>query len=102
MEFEIKKDTLLMMLKISDYDEVKSKTIKVPLKKIVSLVSSFNQLILFTRRDKINNDSYSCRKVDDSRTTLLNSFEREKYISLITTLRKIITMNRTKEKIQQQ
>lgn len=98
-KFDIKKDSLQMTLKLSKIDKISYKTIKIPLKRIVSLVSSFNELVLFTRKEKTTDNPYSCTKVDNSQITISKPFDREKHTNLIATLRKIIAMNRTKKKV---
>lgn len=96
-KFTVKNDTLLMTLKPL-HDE--NRTIKIPLKKLVSLVSSFNELVLFIRRDKTADNSYSCTKIDNSQLMIAKPFDREKHADLIKAFRKIIGMNRSKKKIE--
>lgn len=98
-KFDVKKDSLQMTLKFSYTDKTSYKTIKIPLKRIVSLVSSFNELVLFTRKEKIVDNAYNCTKVDNSQIMFTKPFDREKHTNLIAALRKIIAMNRTKKKI---
>lgn len=95
--FEIKNDTLLMTLKPLGNQ---NKTIKIPLKKVVSLVASFNELVLFTRKEKIVDNAYNCTKVDNAKIMIAKPFNREKHADLIKAFRKIIAINRSKKKIE--
>lgn len=95
-KFDIKENSLQMTLKLSNTDEISYKTIQIPLKKTASLVASFNELVLFTRKEKTADNSYSCTKADNSQITISKPFDREKHTSLIAALRKIIAINRKK------
>ncbi|NVK51403.1 MAG: hypothetical protein HWD85_00605 [Flavobacteriaceae bacterium] len=98
-KFGIRKDTLQIVEKTSVRGKVKYITSKFPLKQLVNVAFSSNELVIYTKWKNIVVERYQHKKLKTSQIIVIKQFKKEKYAELISLLNKIKEMNAKRVKL---
>lgn len=95
----IKNDTLQLAKKILVKGEVHYNIIKFPLKKLVEVSFTFNDLVIYTHKKEIIVERYGYKKLTTSQITILNSLKKREGLKLILLFKQLATINRNRERL---
>lgn len=98
-KFEIRNDTLQLATKINVDKKTQYNTSKFPLKKLVAITTSFNELVIYTKRKDIVVELYQYKKLQTSQITVLKKIKNKEHKKMITLFKQLKTMNRFRKKI---
>lgn len=92
-KFEIRNDTLQTATKIRVKGKTAYNITKFPLKKLVAITTSFNELVIYTKRKEIVDERYGYKKLKTSQITILKQLKKGEHQNLIDLFKKIKALN---------
>lgn len=98
-KFGIRKDTLQIAEKTSVKGKIKYTTSKFPLKQLVDVTFSSNELVIYTKWKNIVVERYQHKKLKTSQIIVIKQFKKEKYAKLLALFIRIKKMNAERVKL---
>lgn len=98
-KLEIRRDTLQIVEKIYVKGKIKYTTSKFPLKQLVNVAFSSNELVIYTKRKDIVVERNQHKKLKTSQITVIIPFKKEKHTKLLALFSKIKVMNAERIKL---